>query len=54
VRPGETIAPGDLLFVVEAMKMETAVTGSIGGKVAELKVNLGDSLKNGQVVLVWT
>lgn len=35
VRLGRTIEPGDLRFVVEAMKMETAVTGSIGGKVAE-------------------
>jgi biotin carboxyl carrier protein len=53
VRPGETIEKGDLLFVLEAMKMETEITTPIGGKVAEVKVNLGDSVKSGQVVLVW-
>ena len=53
VRLGQTIEPGDLLFVLEAMKMETEVTASIGGKVAEVKVNAGDSVKSGQVVLVW-
>jgi methylmalonyl-CoA carboxyltransferase small subunit len=53
VRLGQTIEAGDLLFVLEAMKMETEVTAPIGGKVAEVKVNLGDSVKSGQVVLVW-
>jgi len=53
VRAGETIEKGDLLFVLEAMKMETEITTPIGGKVAEVKVSLGDSVKSGQVVLVW-
>jgi biotin carboxyl carrier protein len=53
VRLGQTIEAGDLLFVVEAMKMETEVTAPIGGKVAEVKVNQGESVKSGQVVLVW-
>jgi methylmalonyl-CoA carboxyltransferase 1.3S subunit len=53
VRLGQTIESGDLLFVLEAMKMETEVTAPIGGKVAEVKVNQGDSVKSGQVVLVW-
>ncbi len=53
VRPGEAIEKGDLLFVLEAMKMETEITTPVGGKVAEVRVNLGDSVKSGQVVLVW-
>jgi methylmalonyl-CoA carboxyltransferase small subunit len=53
VRPGETIQPGDLLFVLEAMKMETEITAPIGGKVADVKVKVGDSVKSGQVVLTW-
>ncbi len=53
VRPGETIEPGDLLFVLEAMKMETEITAPVGGKVAEVKVTVGDSVKSGQVVLTW-
>jgi biotin carboxyl carrier protein len=53
VRPGETIQPGDLLFVLEAMKMETEITAPVGGKVAEVKVKVGDSVKSGQVVLTW-
>jgi biotin carboxyl carrier protein len=53
VRPGELIQPGDLLFVLEAMKMETEITAPSGGKVSEVKINVGDSVKSGQVVLTW-
>ena len=53
VRLGQTIEPGDLLFVLEAMKMETEVTAPVAGKVAKVKVNKGDSVKSGQAVLEW-
>jgi methylmalonyl-CoA carboxyltransferase small subunit len=53
VRAGETIQPGDLLFVLEAMKMETEIVAPVGGKVGEVKVKVGDSVKSGQVVLTW-
>ncbi len=53
VRPGETIQPGDVLFVLEAMKMETEITAPVGGKVAEVKIKVGDGVKSGQVVLTW-
>jgi len=35
------------------MKMETEITAPIAGKVASVKVNAGDSVKSGQVVLEW-
>jgi methylmalonyl-CoA carboxyltransferase 1.3S subunit len=53
VRPGQVIHAGDLMFVLEAMKMETEITAPIDGKVAEVKVNVGESVKSGQVVLSW-
>ncbi|HKN24085.1 MAG TPA: biotin/lipoyl-containing protein [Candidatus Acidoferrum sp.] len=53
VRNGQTIETGDILFVLEAMKMETEITAPIAGKVASVKVNAGDSVKSGQVVLEW-
>jgi biotin carboxyl carrier protein len=52
VAAGEMIEKGDLLFVREAMKMEMEITTPIGGKVKEVKVNLSDSAKSGQVVLL--
>ena len=53
VRLGQVIQPGDLLFVLEAMKMETEITAPIAGRVGEVKVNVGESVKSGQVVLTW-
>lgn len=53
VRGGQAILPGDILFVLEAMKMETEITAPQAGKVASVKVNAGDSVKSGQVVLEW-
>ncbi len=52
VRLGQTVEASDLLFVLEAMGMKTEVSAA-GGKVAEVKVNLGDKVKSRQVVLVW-
>jgi methylmalonyl-CoA carboxyltransferase 1.3S subunit len=52
-RVGQTIQPADLLFVLEAMKMEMEITAPVGGKVAEVRVAVGDSVKSGQVVLLW-
>jgi pyruvate carboxylase len=41
VKFGETIAEGDVLLTIEAMKMETAVHAEVGGKVAEILVSPG-------------
>jgi biotin carboxyl carrier protein len=41
------------VFVLEAMGMETEITAPVGGKVAKVRVAVGDSVKSGQVVLLW-
>jgi methylmalonyl-CoA carboxyltransferase small subunit len=53
VRAGQSILPGDILFILEAMKMETEITAPHAGKVAKVKVNTGESVKSGEVVLEW-
>jgi biotin carboxyl carrier protein len=40
LRAAQVIQPGDLLLVLEAMKMETEITVPIGGRVVEVKVNV--------------
>ena len=47
---GQAIQPGDILLVLEAMKMETNITAPSPGKVAAIRVNQGDSVQAGQVV----
>ena len=47
---GQNLQPGDILLVLEAMKMETNITAPSAGKVAAIRVNQGDSVQAGQVV----
>jgi methylmalonyl-CoA carboxyltransferase small subunit len=47
---GQSLQPGDVLVVLEAMKMETNITAPSAGKVASIGVKQGDSVQAGQVV----
>jgi biotin carboxyl carrier protein len=48
---GQALQPGDVLLVLEAMKMETNITAPVAGKIAAIRVNQGDSVQAGQVVV---
>jgi methylmalonyl-CoA carboxyltransferase small subunit len=48
---GQTLQIGDVLLILEAMKMETSVTSPVAGKVAAIKVAPGESVQSGQVVV---
>jgi methylmalonyl-CoA carboxyltransferase small subunit len=48
---GQSLQPGDILVVLEAMKMETNITAPSAGKIAALRVKQGDSVQAGQVVV---
>ena len=51
VTPNQIVNEGDVVIIMEAMKMETEVRASIGGAVAELQVKEGDNVTAGQVML---
>ncbi len=48
---GQTIQVNDVLLILEAMKMESAITAPIAGKVAKVNVKVGDSVSQGQVLV---
>ena len=48
---GQSLQKGDILLVLEAMKMETNITAPGPGKIAALRVNQGESVQAGQVVV---
>jgi len=48
---GQSLQPGDILLVLEAMKMETNITAPSAGKTAFIRVKQGDSVQAGQVVV---
>jgi glutaconyl-CoA/methylmalonyl-CoA decarboxylase subunit gamma len=51
VAPGQTVKEGDHLLTLEAMKMNTFVFAPRGGKVAELRVAVGDVVEENQVLV---
>ena len=52
VKAGDTIAPEQSLITVESDKASMEIPASQGGVVAELKVKVGDKVKEGSVVLL--
>jgi methylmalonyl-CoA carboxyltransferase small subunit len=51
VEPGQTVEEGQLLMVLESMKMESNVTAACAGQVKTIHVNAGDSVKLNQEIL---
>ncbi len=52
VEQGAEVAEGDLICVIEAMKMENEITAHRAGKVEELGISEGASLSAGDVICV--
>ena len=52
VSEGEEVAPGDVLLVLEAMKMENDVVASQGGTVTRVEVSEGDSVDMGDTLVI--
>jgi methylmalonyl-CoA carboxyltransferase small subunit len=50
VQAGQTLQVGDILLVLEAMKMETNITSPVAGKIAAIKVEPGEPVQAGQIV----
>ena len=48
---GQTLQTGDVLLILEAMKMETNITAPAHGKITSLRVKQGDSVQAGQVLV---
>ena len=47
---GDTVAEGDLILVLEAMKMEQPITAHKAGKVSDLSAKAGDTVTSGAVL----
>ena len=52
VEPGQTVAPGDPVVILEAMKMETTLAATTAGVIKEISVAPGDTAAAGQVVAI--
>ncbi|ABC83509.1 MULTISPECIES: acetyl-CoA carboxylase biotin carboxyl carrier protein subunit [Anaeromyxobacter] len=51
-KPGDPVSPGDVLVVLESMKMEMPLEAEDGGTVQEVRCREGQSVTEGDVLLV--
>jgi pyruvate carboxylase subunit B len=52
VSQGAEVRKGDLLIVLEAMKMENPIHSPVDGRVIEIYVDTGDTVQSGDVLMV--
>lgn len=52
VNVGDTVAKGDLLLILEAMKMENSIVADRDGKVTAINVKNGDSVLEGTDLVI--
>lgn len=52
VGPGDLVAEGEVLAVLEAMKMEVTVRAPVGGRIHSVPVRRGQDVRPGQVLVV--
>ena len=51
VSEGDNISEGDVIAVVEAMKMETEIKSPVSGTVKSVEIEVGNKVQNGQVLV---
>lgn len=54
VKPGDRFSTGDVLVVIEAMKMENNIVAPHDGRVEEVRVQPHDEVQEGDVLIVVT
>ncbi len=52
VNEGDAVSAGDVVLVLEAMKMENEITSQVDGTVTSILVKTGDSVNGGDVLVV--
>ena len=52
VKTGDSVQPGDVIIILEAMKMETEVRTSLAGTVGVVSVKDGDAVAVGDTLLM--
>jgi biotin carboxyl carrier protein len=49
---GDVLVPGDVIVILESMKMEIPVVVELAGTVTEIAVTAGDAIREGDVIAV--
>jgi biotin carboxyl carrier protein len=53
VKVGDAVKSGQVVVVLEAMKMKTNIASDRDGKIASINISPNDSVETGQVMLTY-
>jgi acetyl-CoA carboxylase biotin carboxyl carrier protein len=51
-RVGDVVDAGEVLLILESMKMELPLEAPVGGKIAEIRCKEGQSVSEGDVLVI--
>lgn len=51
VKPGDSIEAGQVILIIEAMKMKNSIRSTRAGKIASVRVNAGETVAHKQVLV---
>ena len=54
VQPGETVQAGQVILILEAMKMEHEILASADGRLKHAYFSVGETVEEGQAMFTWT
>jgi biotin carboxyl carrier protein len=52
VSKGQQVQAGDVVLILEAMKMEQEIKTAVGGTISDILVNAGDTVKKEQALIL--
>ncbi len=52
VKEGDNVKKGDILMILEAMKMENEIQSPKDGEIKEIRVKVGDNVNRGDILIV--
>ncbi|MBU0983406.1 MAG: acetyl-CoA carboxylase biotin carboxyl carrier protein subunit, partial [candidate division Zixibacteria bacterium] len=50
-KPGDSVSEGQVLLVIEAMKMKTSIAAPTSGKVKAVPIAVGDTVRESQTLV---
>ena len=50
VKAGDEVKEGDVICLIESMKMENPILAPVAGKITEIKVSEGQTVETGNVI----
>jgi biotin carboxyl carrier protein len=52
VKVGDEVQEGDILCLIESMKMENPILAPVAGTITEISISVGDAVETGALVAI--